>query len=347
VIGTLDNLHPALRAGFHPVCRSTDVAEGQVISVRLLGEDWAVARIGGAVVAFRDQCPHRGAPLSAGCVVGAELQCKYHGYRYGTDGRCTAIPALGDTAAIPPKAKLQAPFQVEERYSVVWLAPDKPVAPIIDVPEWDDPDFVVCPLPDQSWQAGAGQMTENFLDLGHISFLHAATFGDPDAVVVPPYTCTRKGFTFICDTHHSAKLLSDSAGGNEFEVASRRSTWWYHAPFALRLRIEYYAENVVLTILFFHQPVDATTTKLYAFDLRNDIADGRSTIEDAVTFQMAVGAEDKAMLEAIPSKVTPLDLSAEVHTKADRNTVEMRRILADMVLGKAAPAAKPRRRVSS
>ena len=333
-MGSIDNLHPALRRGFHPVCRSSDVAEGQILAVRLLGEDWAVARIGGNVTAARDQCPHRGAPITAGCIVGGEIQCKYHGYRFGPDGACTAIPALGEDAAIPSRARLTLPHSLEERYGIVWLAPEEPVAPIVDVPEWDDPDFTVCPLPDQSWQAGAGQMTENFLDMGHISFLHAETFGDPDAVVVPHYTCERDGFTFVCDTHHSAKLLSDSGGRtatDEFDVASRRSTWWYHAPFALRLRIEYHRENIVLTILFFHQPVDATTTKLYAFDLRNDIKDGRSTAEDAVTFQMAVGAEDKAMLEAIPSKATPLDLQAEVHTRADRNTVEMRRVLADMV----------------
>ena len=87
----------------------------------------------------------------------------------------------------------------------------------------------------------------------------------------------------------------------------------------------------MLTICFFHQPVDVDTTKVYVFDLRNDIADGRTTVEDAVEFQMAVGAEDKAMLEKFRTYATPIDLQAEVHTPPDRNTVEMRRILADLV----------------
>jgi len=327
----MHNEHPALRHGYHPVCRSAEVAEGQILHVRLLGDDWFVARANGVLAAGIDRCPHRGAPLSEGCVIAGELQCKYHGYRYDASGACTLIPALGEGSPIPPKARLEMAHSVEERYGLVWLAPAEPVAPIIDVPEWDDATFVAAALPDQSWCAGAGQMTENFLDLGHISLLHAATFGDPDALVVPHYTVERDGFTFVCDTHHSAKLLADSMDADEFAVSSRRSTWWYTAPFSLRLRIEYYTEDVVLTILFFHQPVDATTTKLYAFDLRNDILDGRSSIDDAVAFQLAVGAEDKAMLEAIPSKATPLDLQAEVHTRADRNTVEMRRVLADMV----------------
>lgn len=329
---SIDNEHPALRRCFHPVCRSADVLEGAVVPVRLLGEEWAVARIDGTAVVMTDRCPHRWAPLSAGAVVDGSVQCPYHGYRFGPDGRCVHIPALGEGSPIPPKAKVATPFAVEERYGLVWVAPEEPVAAIIDVPEWDDPAFGVAALPDQQWPAGAGQMTENFLDMGHLAFLHAKSFGDPDELVVPRYDVTRDGWGFVCDLHHSAKLLTDSSGDKgTFEVSNRRSTWWYAAPFALRLRIEYFADDVVLTILFFHQPVDATTTKLYCFDLRNDIPDGRTTVEDAIAFQMAVGAEDKEMLAKLRTTATPLDLTAELHTRADRNTVEMRRVLADLV----------------
>ena len=87
----------------------------------------------------------------------------------------------------------------------------------------------------------------------------------------------------------------------------------------------------MLTILFFHQPVDATTTKLYCFDIRNDIADGRTAIEDTVAFQLAVAEEDRVLLERIVSKAVPLDVQAEVHTRADRITLEMRRVLLDLV----------------
>jgi vanillate O-demethylase monooxygenase subunit len=327
----IDNVHPSLRRCYHPVCRESDLDETGIAGVRLLGEDWVVARLGDGLAAFVDECPHRGMPLSAGRVVGDVLQCAYHGYTFDVSGACTSIPALGPGAALPPKACATPAYDVTVRYGLVWLAPEQPVDTIIDVPEWDDPAFVVCPLPDQVWRAGAGQMTENFLDMGHLAFLHATTFSDPDAIEVPHYTVERERWTFVCDTTHSAKLLADSDGTEDFAVSDRRSTWWYSVPFALRLRIEYHVDDVVLTILFFHQPIDRETTKVYVFDLRNDILDGRSTVEDAVAFQMAVGAEDRAVLERIVSKATPLDLQAEVHTRADRNTVEMRRILADLV----------------
>src|SRR4051812_50163948 len=54
---------------------------------------------GGQVFALRDVCPHRAAPLSAGGfhrdAAGVEtVQCPYHGWRFGADGACAAIPSL-------------------------------------------------------------------------------------------------------------------------------------------------------------------------------------------------------------------------------------------------------------
>src|SRR5262245_50594211 len=50
----------------------------------------------GAVGALEDRCAHRNAPLSEGRVCGEHLQCPYHGWEYGTDGRVAHVPALGE-----------------------------------------------------------------------------------------------------------------------------------------------------------------------------------------------------------------------------------------------------------
>ena len=82
---------------------------GRIVQVTLLGEDWAVARIDGAIVALPDRCPHRFSPLSAGCVVDGAVQCAYHGYRFDAAGRCVLVPALGTGRGDPPKANLPPP----------------------------------------------------------------------------------------------------------------------------------------------------------------------------------------------------------------------------------------------
>jgi phenylpropionate dioxygenase-like ring-hydroxylating dioxygenase large terminal subunit len=327
----LDNVHPALRACWHPVCRSDDVADGAIVPVRLLGEDWAVLRVGAELTSFVDRCPHRMAPLSAGCVVDGELRCGYHGYRFSPTGACVAIPALGDGAHIPPRASLTMASGVIERYGLVWVAIEPPVADVIEVPEWDDPAYTVVPLPDLDWNAGAGQMTDNFLDLAHFPYLHAATFGDASATVVRDYRVDRDGFSFTTEYRHVTRHIGADGVGDDAVTDERSDTFVYVAPFSIRLRIEYRAEDVVLTIVFFHQPLDANTTRLYCFDLRNDIADGRTTADEAREFQLAVAAEDRALLERLADKSIPLDTQREVHTRADRITLEMRRIMADLV----------------
>ncbi len=101
----LDNVHPALAACWHPVCRSTDVAEGAVVRIRLLGEDWAVARIDGARRRPRRPLP---APRLA-----AERRLRRRRHRplrlprvpvRAATGTASRSPRSAPAATIPPKA---------------------------------------------------------------------------------------------------------------------------------------------------------------------------------------------------------------------------------------------------
>lgn len=68
---------------------------GRVVAKTLLGRPLLLGRDReGAVFALEDICPHRGIPLHHGRFDGREVECCYHGWRFGTDGRCTAIPSL-------------------------------------------------------------------------------------------------------------------------------------------------------------------------------------------------------------------------------------------------------------
>jgi len=79
---------------------SGELKPGRLTRVEMLGEPVMLGRSPrGEVFALRDVCPHRAAPLSAGRfhrdAAGAEtVQCPYHGWRFGADGACAAIPSL-------------------------------------------------------------------------------------------------------------------------------------------------------------------------------------------------------------------------------------------------------------
>lgn len=327
-----DNLHPALRKCWHPVARVEELEGDGPLAVRLLGEPWCVARIGGELVAFKDVCPHRLAPLSAGTVEGDSLRCAYHGFRFGTDGTCIEIPAQAADTPIPARAACAPASGVAEHLGLIWIAPESPVGELPRVPEHDDSSFVRCPLPPMTWNASAAQMTDNFLDPGHIAFLHLGTFGAVEDRRVNDYDVVRDGASFSVRYQHTTKALADSyLPGEEFRVVERESYWIYTPPHNVYLRLSYPEEATVMTITFFHQPVDAEHTRVYCTDYRNDIANHPDDIAGVIAFQQAVAAEDKALLERLARKAVPLDPTIEFHTKADKITLEMRRVLRELV----------------
>ena len=242
------------------------------------------------------------------------------------------IPAVDPDLPIPARACATAAAGVAESLDLVWLAPENPVAPLPEVPEHHDPEFVNCPLPPLDWNAGAAQMADNFLDLGHLPFVHLATFGDPDDKLVREYRMERDGWRFTAHHRHFTKPLAYSTDADgDYEPVERELLFVFTAPHHVYLRIGYPTENVVLTISFCHQPVDAATTRLYCTDYRNDIDDEPGAIEEAVGFQLAVAYEDQELLQRIGTKAVPLAPALEYHSKADRITLEMRRMLADLV----------------
>ncbi len=327
-----DNEHPALRSCWHPVATSEELRSGGPLAVELLGENWCVVRLDGELTAFPDACPHRFSPLSAGQVVGDTLQCAYHGFKFSADGTCVDIPAVSSDLPIPARAHCKPAACVAESLGLIWLAPDEPTAPLPQVPEHDDPTFVNCPLPMSKWQASAAQMADNFLDLGHLPFLHEGTFGEVDDKVVSDYSLDRTEWTFEARHRHKAKALANSLDPKDgYQTVERENYFIFTAPHHVYLRVTYFEEDVVLAISFAHQPVNATETRLFCTDYRNDIADTDEARTEAIAFQLAVAAEDKTLLEKMHRKAVPLNPAAEYHSRADRITLEMRRVLADLV----------------
>lgn len=131
----------------------------------------------GRLVALRDRCPHRFAPLSRGQVVDGRLECPYHGLQFDASGRCVANPVTGAT---PAAARVTA-YPVHEVDGTVWLWPGDPaLADVARVPRI------------AHHQAGAGQrwvkglttakadyrlLSDNLMDLSHTYVLHPGLGG--------------------------------------------------------------------------------------------------------------------------------------------------------------------------
>jgi len=170
-----------------PIAAAAAVGSAPV-AVTLLDVDLVVYRLGNAIRVAHDRCPHRGVPLSIGCIEGDELICAYHGLHYGPDGQCRKIPSQPD---VRPSSRFRLRMlPAIERHGLVWtcLDPTDGEPRLPPFPAWDRPDVRAILLPHVDIAASAGRQLEGFLDVAHFAWVHRGTFADPDDTVVPLYS---------------------------------------------------------------------------------------------------------------------------------------------------------------
>ncbi|HEY6296782.1 MAG TPA: aromatic ring-hydroxylating dioxygenase subunit alpha [Streptosporangiaceae bacterium] len=332
------NAHPALAEFWHPVALSADVGR-EPVGVRIAGQGWVVARFGGQVAAFADACPHRRARLSAGQFVDdGTLQCTYHGWRFDVGGRCVHIPALEDDASIPDRATLQRPAEVTETGGMVWLAPKPPRAPLPGLDPGvplDGSEIATIILPVVEVEANAAILLDNFLDEAHFPFVHAATIGGVGPEPIPRADVDRRGLSFTAVREHTFTNLTDPAvqDGSRPAIQRRRMTYGYQAPLTATLLLEFLDAGGWQFLTFTAQPEDARTCRLYQTVTGPGLTDPEQA-ESIAKYEMSILEEDLDLQRrALSGLEFPLDPAAELHTKADRVSVEFRRVLAAAVEG--------------
>ena len=331
----IDNASAGQRAAWFAVALGEDVGR-EPLRVLVLGEPWIVLRLDGELRAFADRCPHRLAPLSIGTTVagpdGDRLACGYHGWEFDPAGDLARVPALGDDATLPP-ACLTTPAAVQERYGLVWLAPDEPVCGLPDFPEWDDPGF------DRSWNeprrtsAGAAQLCDNFLDAAHLPTVHVGTFGVPDEPYIPPASVDREGWVAsttyeVMYRNHDDPLV---ATGDHPLVQPQELYKECRPATTAFLRLRFPITGRTIAILFSCLPATDTETVVFKMMARDDFGGDTDLLAEAIRFEDVVLDEDLAVLEAYDHRELPLDLTTEVHVRTDRLSTAYRRILADLV----------------
>jgi vanillate O-demethylase monooxygenase subunit len=120
-------------------------------------------------------------------------------------------------------------------------------------------------------------------------------------------------------------------------IQSRRLTYRLDAPFHLQLRIDFVESGGTNVIGFFLQPETDDSARIYTTLWRNDLDGDPSAMGDAVDFEVRVLEEDLRVQQAYDQLGLPLDPTAELHTRADRSTLELRRVLADLVAAVDSP----------
>lgn len=161
--------------GWFQVGWPTDVAPGESKPLRYFGRHLVWWRDEAGVAHVQDAfCPHLGAHLGhGGRVVGCELACPFHGWRFDGSGANTLIPYSQRTNA---KARLRT-YPVLERngLTMVWYHPHgaEPSWDIPEIPEFNDPEnFTEMVTRTYTIEAPWQDLAENGVDSAHFRYVH-------------------------------------------------------------------------------------------------------------------------------------------------------------------------------
>jgi 3-ketosteroid 9alpha-monooxygenase subunit A len=160
--------------GWYLVAWSADLARGRVLPLRCFSRDFVLYRgDDGAPVLLDAHCPHLGAHLGhGGKVRGCEIECPFHAWRFGADGRCRAIPYASQ---IPSRATVRAHLIREHSGMILaWHAEDGS-APDYDVPELvelSDPAWTPLERSQLAIATQPREIIENIGDRAHFYPVH-------------------------------------------------------------------------------------------------------------------------------------------------------------------------------
>lgn len=315
---------PVLMNDWLPVASSWQLSADGPLAARLLGEDLVLWRAQDRVLAWQDRCPHRGAQLSLGQVQaeGGVLACPYHGWRFAADGACVHIPAHPDQKP-PPRAAITA-YPTHEEYGLIWVCLGEPAGHAPPFTEWADPGYRKVLCGPYAINAAGPRVIENFLDVAHFPFVHAAFLGDPQHAAVPDY---------------AAEITADGVIARDIQVwqpdpdGSGVGSWvsyTYHALRPLTARFTKHSRAGEFAIFLTVTPVEETRSIAWMW-IAMDYA-GEIPPEQIRSFQDRIVAQDVPVVESQRPARLPLDLQAELHLRSDRTSIAYRRWLRELGL---------------
>jgi phenylpropionate dioxygenase-like ring-hydroxylating dioxygenase large terminal subunit len=175
----VDEAAVLLREAWYYAVPSKKLRRGKTLAKIMLGEPILLGRDrDGAAFALRDLCPHRAMPLSLGRFDGREIECCYHGWRFATNGVCTAIPALVEGQKINLGRIAARRYPVREVSGNIWLyfGADPDAAPAIPELEGFPADTAPQVAECVRFNSAYDHAVIGLMDPGHVPFVHRSWF---------------------------------------------------------------------------------------------------------------------------------------------------------------------------
>ncbi|WP_185633712.1 aromatic ring-hydroxylating dioxygenase subunit alpha [Burkholderia sp. Bp9012] len=321
---------------WYVAARSSEIGRA-LLPRTLLGKQVVLYRtLEGQIVALDDRCVHRSYPLSAGTLDDNTVICGYHGFRYDAKGDLVEVPSQERC----PRGLGVHRYPVREIGPLVWIYMDPAAEPQTEPPSEASLDLSRWALSDGYLRLNGNYVSlhENLLDLTHLTYVHAKSFGTPDYAKAPFEVSVDEG-RYAVKRHVVPTTLPPvwaEPTGISSPTAARIATSTFVSPGLHEVQVTFYestqpaAERTLYTIKTLHLPTPENheSTHYFIVHCRDFGLDDAAMTQLMHERLLTAFSEDVQALELLEDTLRNADdLFFEISVASDRASVEMRKYL--------------------
>lgn len=249
-----------LKRFWYPILISKQLKKNKLIKAQIFGEPYVLYRDeSNNPVCLEDRCPHRGTPLSLGKIWNGQLECSYHGWRFGENGTCLKIPTLTLDKQIPGKAHARYRACIE-KHGAIWVLPE--AGSDNTVLRFQDHFFPTTKSGQylfrlSSWDVPVSYdlFIENLFDLSHLPFVHHNTLSRRSKA---------QPITFEIDNESDADFCG-IAEYHKFKNVRFKEVYKFMAPCMAQYEFISHKNNSKIITQFYCVPFDKQKTRILCY----------------------------------------------------------------------------------
>jgi len=221
-------------------------------------------------------------------------------------------------------AAVERPLPVRADFGYAWTTLGEPPDGLFDIPETAEPDRRTFNAGTFGIHTSPPRAVENFLDMGHLPFVHSGLLGEQPFTEIVDYQVECHDVEI-----HALDCLIFQPMATAASTSGQMVNYTFRVPHplcALLYKTTPVDEARLDVIGLFVHPVRADYIRAHLF---NSLLDATNSDGQIRRFQQSVLAQDKPILENQVPKRLPLDPDAEVPARSDRTSSAYRRWLGE------------------
>lgn len=268
---------------------------GHYFTTEVGGEPLLITRaMDGGIYAMSNVCRHRAGPVAKGEGKRPVLQCQYHGWTYGLDGRLHAAPEFSGVENFDRDCVMLPRFSIEVWNSLLFVNLEQGAAPLREffgdldsqMPQGDYQAFRRTARKDWEIDCNWKVYVDNYLEGYHIPIVHPGLFRELD---YPNYrTETRGNYSIQFAPTKRAKRIRTSEGDDQVKY------FWVYPNLMLNVYPDNFSTNRIVPL------GHSRTLTIFEWFFRNpEDRKVKADVAETIAFSDEIQIEDIEICEAV------------------------------------------------